>query len=253
MQQIRAQSRQAPCAHDTKGADLQPCGALLDFKGAPRFNEVRPGDVRPALEAVLDNCRETIVRASSLPERLPGRISWDEVMPELEEAEDRLSRLWSVVSHLNAVSNTPELRQAHDECLPLLTEYQIWSGQYRPYYELLKRLRAALPEDAANAARRRALELGLRGFTLSGIDLPSAEQQRLKELDTRLARLESDYSNHVLDATDDFTLELSDESDLEGLPEDNRRAAAANPSLLSPEPLPIYLNPPVRTDRSPAP
>ena len=99
---------------------------LLDYSGLPLFSAVKPEHVKPAVENAIEKCRNIIIEVS---EKYKEDPSWDNSIAPVEEADDRLSKVWGVVSHLNSVNNTDELRAAHDECLPMLAEFSSWAGQ----------------------------------------------------------------------------------------------------------------------------
>ncbi|SUB14520.1 Oligopeptidase A [Pantoea agglomerans] len=106
--------------------------------------------------------------------RIPG-IIW--VQP-LAETDDRLSRIFSPVSHLNAVKNSPELREAYEQTLPLLSEYSTWVGQHEGLYQAYRNLKEGEQYAALDLAQKKAVDNALRDFELSGIGLPKDKQQR---------------------------------------------------------------------------
>ncbi|SPW27559.1 Oligopeptidase A [Edwardsiella tarda] len=93
----------------------------------PPFSRITPQDVVPAVSAALADCRAAVERVVAQP----GPFTWDNLVQPLAEVDDRLSRIFSPVSHLNAVQNSPELRAAYEQCLPLLSEYGTWVGQHQ--------------------------------------------------------------------------------------------------------------------------
>ena len=103
---------------------------LLHLNGLPPFSQIRPEHVQPAIEQLIADCRQTIENVLTQPQ-----LTWDNFIVPLSESGDKLSRAWSPVSHLNSVQNSPELRQAYQACLPLLSEYSTWVGQHKGLYE----------------------------------------------------------------------------------------------------------------------
>lgn len=138
-------------------------------------------------------------------------------MLALDELGERLGRAWSPVSHLNAVCNSAELRNAYEACLPKLSEYWTEMGQNRALFQAYEAL-AASPEAAGfDVAQKTILEHALRDFRLSGIDLPTDKQQRYGEIQMKLSELGSRFSNQLLDATQAWTKHITDEAALAGL------------------------------------
>lgn len=192
---------------------------LLDFTDLPRFADIRPEHVTPALDVLLARAREAVDQASA--DATPAR--WDTVVAALEAATEPLGRAWGVVSHLSAVADTPELRAAHAENLPRVTEFFTSVGQNLALYEKYKAIAAS--SEALDATRRRILDNSIRNFRLSGAELPEAQKPRFAELQERQAHLSKQFSDHVLDATNHFAHLIEDEAQLAGLPEDAREAA----------------------------
>ena len=144
---------------------------------------------------------------------------------------EKLSRAWSPVSHLNAVMNSQELREAYESCLPLLSQYFTELGQNQALFEAYQQLANSAEFATLDKAQQTIVEHALRDFRLSGIALPPAQQKRYGELQMRLSELQSTFSNQVLDATQAWSKELNDAAQLDGLPdsalEQARQTAAA--------------------------
>lgn len=193
---------------------------LLDFTGLPQFSSIKASHVKPAVEHQLSNNRQIIEQL--LQQAKP--FTWNTLIRPLEKAENELEKLWSPVSHLNAVVNSNELRDAYNECLPMLSEYHTEVGQNKALY--LAILDVYENDASLTAAQKKSLEDNIKGFKLSGVDLPEAEQVRFKALSQELSQLSSSYSDNVLDATNAWTLPIQDEQQLAGLPETSKAMAA---------------------------
>lgn len=83
-----------------------------------------------------------------------------------------LGRIFSPVSHLNSVKNSPELREAYEQTLPLLSEYSTWVGQHEGLYKAYRDLRDGDHYAELNTAQKKSVDNALRDFELSGIGLP---------------------------------------------------------------------------------
>ena len=199
---------------------------LLHIEGLPIFSALKPRHIYPAISQAVEHCRQTIIEITAQSKADP-KPSWDSVIAPIEEADDRLSKMWAVVSHLNGVCNTVEFRLAHDSCLPLLSEYYTWCGQYQPLYEVLTRIKDSDEFLLLTKAQRRSIENSLRDFKLTGVDLPPAQKARLGEISAQLSQLQSDFANHVLDATHAYVKQITDENELSGLPLGARKLAKA--------------------------
>jgi oligopeptidase A len=185
---------------------------LQDFD-LPPYSLIKPGHVEPAISQILDDSRAAV--AALLAQ--PGKPNWNGLVLALDELGARLGQAWSPVSHLNAVCNNPELRSAYEACLPKLSEYWTEMGQNKPLFEAYEAL-ANSPEAAGfDVAQKTILEHALRDFRLSGIDLPEAQQKRYGEIQMKLSELTSTFSNQLLDATQAWTKQVTDEAALDGL------------------------------------
>ena len=193
---------------------------LLNYTGLPAFSKIKPEHIKPAVEAVIQTCRETIEAVSKIE-----NPTWENFYLPQAAAGDQFSRSWSPVGHLNAVKNSPELREAYQACLPLLSEYSTWAGQHKGLYEGYLKLKNSPAFESYSLAQKKAIENSLRDFELSGISLPEDKQKRYGEISARLSELSSDFSNNVLDATMGWDIVITDESQLKGLPESALEAA----------------------------
>ena len=193
---------------------------LLNYTGLPAFSKIKPEHIKPAVEAVIKTCRETIEAVSKIE-----NPTWENFYLPQAAAGDQFSRAWSPVGHLNAVKNSPELREAYQACLPLLSEYSTWAGQHKGLYEGYLKLKNSPAFESYSLAQKKAIENSLRDFELSGISLPEDKQKRYGEISARLSELSSDFSNNVLDATMGWDIVITDESQLKGLPESALEAA----------------------------
>jgi oligopeptidase A len=191
---------------------------LLDLTGLPPFLRIRPEHVEPAIDQLLAECRARIAELTQRPE-VP---TWGSFVEPLEELDDRLSRAWSPVGHLNSVMNSDELRQAYNACLPKLSDYGTEVGQNRALFE---GYRAVAAEEHLNGAQRKLLDNALRDFHLSGVDLPADKKERYKAISQELSQLTSKYEENVLDATNAWSKLITDEGALAGLPESAKALA----------------------------
>lgn len=123
-----------------------------------------------------------------------------------------------VLSHLNAVMNNPQTREVYQELLPHLSAYYTQLGQHTPLYQTYQQIHDSTEFSSLSAAQQSAIRLALRDFKLSGVALEGDAKKRYAEISARLSQLSSDFSNHVLDATQAYFKPLS-EDQLKGLPQ----------------------------------
>lgn len=201
---------------------MSPANPLLDFSGLPRFDQIRPEHVGPAIDTLLEQAEAAVKQAEAV-----SPVTWESFVTPLEDATERLWRAWGQVSHLQAVVNTPELREAYNANLPRVTRFGSSLGQNLALYSQYKAL-AASPEYAGyDAVRRKVVDNALRDFRLGGAELEEAAKQRFAAIQEELAALSAKFSQNVLDATDAFALYVEEESRLAGLPAEVVAAARA--------------------------
>jgi len=186
---------------------------LLQAFDLPPYSAIRPEHVEPAIDALLAESRAAVALLTSQN----GTPTWDSLVLALDELDERLTRAWSPVSHLNAVCNNAELRSAFEACLPKLSEYATELGQNRQLFDAYQALSVSPEAAGFDVAQTTILEHALRDFRLSGIDLPPAEQQRFGVIQRQLSELGSRFSNQLLDATQAWSKRVSDETALAGL------------------------------------
>ena len=196
---------------------------LLDFSGLPRFPDIRPEHVTPAVDELLAAARKA-VEACAADAREP---TWQNFVAPMEDANERLSRAWGQVSHLHSVMDSPELRAVYNENLPRITQYYAELGQHEGLFKKFKALKAAAGFKALSAAQQKIVDNELRDFRLGGAELPAADKRRFMEIQQKLAALSARFEENLLDATNAFAHLVENRDDLAGIPEDVLEMAAA--------------------------
>ena len=195
---------------------------LLRGQGLPPFAAITPEQVDTAIPTLLDELNAELSQLEAQLERRLGEasaggapLSWAEVMDPLHHLGERLRWSWGVVSHLNGVCNTPELRTAHQNQQGAVVAFGSRAGQSQPIYRALEQLAG----QALDATQRRIVAAELRDMQLRGVGLSGSEQEAFNATTAELAQLASDFGNHVLDATNAWSLSLTSEDELAGLPQ----------------------------------
>ena len=194
---------------------------LLDFSGLPRFGDFKPEFVAPAIAQLLaEVCG--VVDAVSADKREP---TWDTFVSPLDDAIERLRRAWGQVAHLNAVMNSPELRDVYNETLPKVTQLFTELAQNEALYARYKTIRGSREFATLDAARKKFIDNELRDFRLGGADLQASSKAEFKDNAQRLAKLSSRFNDNVLDETNAFELLVTKPDELAGIPADVVEAA----------------------------
>lgn len=188
---------------------------LLDFSDHPPLDKITPEHVTPAIDHLLGQARHAMTKAAE-----SRTVSWQTIVSPTEEALDRLNTAWGQVSHLYAVVNTPELRDAYNANLGKISAFYTDLGQNAALYAQYKKLLAGSVFPALSQAQQKVIHNTLRDFRLSGAELNEKDKARFKAICEELAALSAQFSQNLLDATDSFTLYVEDKNTLSGVPED---------------------------------
>ncbi len=166
---------------------------LLEMDGLPAFSRIKPDHVEPALDHLLSHNREQIEAL------LKGaqRFTWNNLVEPMERLDDRLSRAWSPVSHMNSVVNNEALRSAYNTCLPKLSEYGTEMGQNAELFAAFKAV--AEQQKDLNPVQHKVLDDALLDFHLSGVDLSADKKTRFKEISQSLSTLTTKFEENLLD------------------------------------------------------
>ena len=195
---------------------------LLDFSGLPRFAEFKPESVTPALDQLLAENRvlvDNLGKQDTAPD-------WDNFIAPLDDGNERLRRAWGQVAHMNAVMNSPQLRDVYNANLPRITQYFTELAQDEALYRKYKALRASDAFTRLTGAQKKVIDNELRDFRLGGAELPATEKTGFKQVIEELAGLSSKFNDNVLDATNAFELIVADRQRLAGIPDDALEFAA---------------------------
>ncbi len=195
---------------------------LLTPAFLPQFSAIKAEHVVPAIDELLSRNR---ARIAELVEQ--SMTDWQSLVGEIEQLNDELAQAWSPVSHLNAVQNTDEMREAYNACLPKLSEYFTELGQNEKLYQAFEAFAATDAFQTLTTAQKKVITNSLRDFRLSGIGLEGEQQKRYAELQLELSELTTKFSENVLDATQGWVKQVTDEAELAGLPEHVLVAAKA--------------------------
>ncbi|MXS79624.1 oligopeptidase A Metallo peptidase. MEROPS family M03A [Nitrosomonas eutropha] len=195
---------------------------LLDFSTLPHYEEIRNEHIAPAIDELLRDCR-AVMNAVKNTSEVPN---WQDFVQPMVDVNERLSRAWGQVTHLNAVMNNPELREIYNTNLPRVTQYYAELSQDPVLFEKFKQLRTDSAFNNLSQARRKIVENQLRDFRLGGAELSPDDKVRFMQIQEELSALSAKFSDNLLDATNAFSLLIENRSELAGIPEDILQAAS---------------------------
>jgi oligopeptidase A len=194
---------------------------LIDYPALPPFSQIRPEHVLPAVEQLVAEGRARIEQVLA-----EGNFDYDHLVQALDQEDDRLGKAFGPAGHLNAVAQNETLRNAYNSCLPLLSEYGTEVGQNTALCAAYQALRDSDQWTTLSEAQQKDIDNTLRDFRLSGVDLPEEKKTQYMENSKRLSELTSKFSDNALDATQAWSKHITDENELDGLPESAKAGAA---------------------------
>ena len=186
----------------------------------PQFSTVVLNDIEPSLDRLLADNRHKINQLLA-----SKNFTWDTFIQPFEDINDRLHHFWAPVSHLNAVVNTPELRSVYHACLPKLTDYLTELSHHEGLFHAIQSIAEGMEYQKLNTAQRKVIDNEIRDFKLAGVTLPAKKKQCFAELAKTLSQLQNKFEENLLDATQNWYKQVTDEDELCGIPEHFKTAA----------------------------
>lgn len=203
---------------------------LLITDGLPRFDLIRPEHVVPAVRQVLKTAETKLAELER-----NYQPTWEGLLHPLEELDTPFDYCWSPVLHLLGVKNSPELRKAHETVLPEVITFSLRVRQSPELYQGLKTIKDGPIWNHLSSARQRVVEQKLKAAMHAGVGLEGETKRRFITLENELSKLATEFSNHVLDATKAFHLDITERKDTEGWPRTLKQVAAQSFKLANPD------------------
>jgi oligopeptidase A len=194
---------------------------LLADSGLPDFGRIEPAHIVSAVEQVVQQAQQ---RLASLEAQFTP--TWHGTIGLVEELDRPFEYAWKPVGHLFGVKNSPELRTAYDAVLPQVVEFGLRVRQSEPLYRALRQLRDGPEWSQLDTAQQRIVTDRIKDAELAGIALSPEKRERFNQIEQELSQLGTQFSNHVLDATKAYGLEIIDPTATEGWPPTLRQLAA---------------------------
>ncbi|KAJ7947915.1 Oligopeptidase A [Quillaja saponaria] len=193
-------------------SDSQNNPLLEDFVFPP-YDVIEPKHVRPAIRSLLKKLESDLAELETTLES-----TWPKLVEPLERITDRLSVVWGIVNHLNAVKDSPELRSAIEEVQPEKVKFQLGLAQSKPIYAAFKAIRDSSNWESLSVAQKRIVEAKIKEAVLNGISLEADKREKYNEIEQDLERLGQKFEENILDATKNFEKLITEKKDVEGLP-----------------------------------
>src|SRR5699024_4995983 len=180
--------RKSPASSNTQSTDDRTCMTadnplltMLDNGDMPDFERIRAEHAEPAIDHLLAAARATIEQcvATAAP-------TWAALIAPIDDAEERISHAFAPVSHMHSVMDAPAWREAFQNCIAKLTDFNTEQGQNRALYAAVQKLRDSDEYDRLDAGQQRVIDNMLRDFRLSGVALEGEARERYRAIARRL-------------------------------------------------------------------
>lgn len=185
------------------------------------FSQIKIEDYQPAFEETIAQARAEIDAIINNPEA----PTFENTIEALDFAGQALDRLSSIFFNLNSAETCDEMQKIAQEVSPLLTAF---GNDITLNEDLFKRVKAVYEQkDQLNLTPEQAtlLDKKYKSFTRNGALLSEDKKEILREIDKTLAKLKLTFGENVLAETNSYKLHISNEADLQGLPDGAKEMA----------------------------
>ena len=189
---------------------------ILEQIDLPIFDQIKAEHIYPAIKAIIKKNKTKIKEIENYD---ISKIDY-KFVDELSLLDYKLSNAWSQIGHLNSVMNSDEYRGEYNKCRELITDYYSSLSQNTKIFNKYKELKKSTIFESFNAIQQKIINDEIKDFKLGGVDLEEDKKAVFKELQSKLAKLASKFEENVLDETNNYTLNITDDSLLDGIPED---------------------------------
>ena len=193
---------------------------LLTSSALPLFSKMQTKDMFNAIKYLVDENKEIIKKIENLK-----KLTWSNFIYKIEESDDKISKTWAPIRHLNSVMNDKEVRKQYEKSLNLLTSYYGKVGQNKKLFNQYEKFFNE-NKSKLNANQNKLLKDILRGFKLSGVHLDPLQRKSFRECQEELAKLESKFEQNILDSTNSWTKNFKTSKSLAGMPQNSLEIAA---------------------------
>lgn len=197
---------------------------LADFKhtfGLTPFDQIKNEHYLPALKSALAEAEEKIgqFKESKAP------VTFENSVLALEALQEKIETIAGVFFNLHSAESNEELQKIAKDFSPLITKFSNDVALDEKVFEKIRHCHDAQNELCRDPEQKRLVEKLYKSFTRNGALLPNDKKQKLRTIDEELSKLSLQFSDNVLAATNSYQLEITNENDLQGLPDSAKEAA----------------------------
>ena len=189
---------------------------LLNREGLPLFEQINEKHITPALNHVLKESRLTIKTVESSKED----PDWHNFVLPLQKSNEKLSRVWSQINHLNSVVNNEKLRLIYNKNLVKVTKYHSELSQNKLIYKKFIKIKSGKFYKSLKAPQKKIITDEILGFELGGVGLDNTKKIEFKKILSKLSKLSASFEENLLDSVNNYSLLIEDKKKLKGIPND---------------------------------
>ncbi len=183
--------------------------------GAPEFDKIKTEHYLPAFEAGVAEGKAEIDALVANQEE----PTFENTIEAMEYAGQTLNKVAGIFFNLMEAHTNDEMQAIAEKVSPMLTEFSMYTSLNAPLFEKVKAVYEKKDSLGLDADQMKLLEDTYKGFVRSGANLSDEDKEVYSKLSTELSLATLQFSKNVLDATNAFTLHVTDSADLAGLPE----------------------------------
>jgi oligopeptidase A len=187
---------------------------LLNRVGLPLFEQIKIKHISSALNKVLKENRNIIEKIASNKKE----PSWENFVCPLQQSNEKLSRVWSQISHLNSVVNNEELRIIYNKNLNKVTKYHSELSQNTIIYKKFKKIKIGKFYQKLSSPQKKIVTDEILGFELGGVGLDNEKKSQFKKILSKLSKLSASFEENLLDSVNNYSLLIKDKKKLKGVP-----------------------------------
>ena len=187
---------------------------LLNRDTLPSFSKIKHDHITSAVDTIITENKQAINQI----ELNSADPSWENFVVPLEIIDEKLSRVWSQIGHLNSVVNSEELRKEYNKNLGKISLYYSELAQNLKIFTGFKNLTLKKNYSKLSVIQKKIVNDELVGFKLGGIDLSTKKQNTFKEIKSTLSKLSAKFEENLLDSVNAFNLHIISKDILSGLP-----------------------------------
>ena len=185
------------------------------YQRLPRFDKIVLSEIPAKLDACLAEARNQIAHLLDQTEQ-----EFDSsIVEKMNDVEEAIDHLWSPITHLNGVADTPELREIFPDCLAMVSAFYTELGQNRALFDRYVALHNHPEFETLNIERKRVITNAIRNFQHAGVDLNDNAREEFRALQAKLSDLGNQFERNLLDATESWHRDITDKQLLAGLPQ----------------------------------